>query len=421
MMLRRSEFSLAAALLCAAAMTAPAAGQTRITALPASDVFSIRVVGDTIAAGTDTAVFVSTNGGGTWRMSSRPSADAKLIDAVDVRNGRLFAGTFGTGVFASDDLGATWQGFNQGLVGGILDSQLDVSDLEVRGDSLMVSTFGAGVYVRNLAGAGGWQPFGAVFEPNQAPNVNDLALGGARLLACAGANGTTFHRDLGNTDWTLSLLGNTGLLPGVGAQTALFTGSGWVVGSNLGVFLSANGEEPWTRSSTRLAGMSWSTFAHIGQTLFAAFDSVNTILMAESHDGGATWSIPQRVLGPFAYQLAVHGGDLFIARSDGLWVQPASTTSVVVGPGNGRLQFSLAGPQPIRDLARFRFDLPEAARTTLELFDVMGRRAADKIEGSWSAGPHEVTVDARRLPPGMYAAALTSSVGRESVRFILVR
>jgi hypothetical protein len=369
----------------------------------------------------DTAVFVSTNGGGTWRMSARPSADAKLIDAIEVRNGRLYAGTFGTGVFVSDDLGTTWQSFNQGLVGGILDSQLDVSDLESRGDSLMASTFGAGVYVRNLAGVDGWHPFGAVFEPNQAPNVNDLALGGTRLLACAGSNGTTFHRDLGTADWTLSLLGNTGLLPGVGAQTALFTGSRWVVGTNLGVFLSASGEEPWTRSSTRLAGMSWSTFAHIGQTLFAAFDSVNTILMEESHDGGTTWIAQQRVTGPFAYQLAVHGGDLYIARSDGLWIQPATTTSVVGEPGSGRLRFSLAGPQPIRDQARLRFELPTAGMASIEVFDVQGRRAAERIEGSWSSGPHEVSLDTRRMSPGVYAARLTAAGTSEVLRLVQIR
>ena len=411
------------ALLSVAVLAAPAVGQSsRITALPASDVFSIRVVGDTIAAGTDTTVFVSTNAGISWRKSARPSREAKIIDAVEVRNGRLFAGTFGLGVFVSDDLGATWQSFNQGLVGGILDSQLDVSDFEMSGDNLLVSTFGAGVYVRNLAATGGWQPFGAVFEPNQAPNVNDLALGGSRVLASAGANGMVFHRDPGDADWTLSLLGNDGLRPGVSAQAALFTGERWVVGTNAGVFFSANGEEPWTPSSTRLAGVSQSAFAQIGKTLFAAFDSVSTILMAESHDGGATWIIPQRVDGAFAYQMAVHGSDLFIARADGLFIQPEpqAVTSVEAGPGN-HLRFSLAGPQPIRDLARFRFDLAVAASTTLELFDITGRRAADRIEASLPPGPHEVTVNARTLSPGVYAARLTSGREHETLLFVRTR
>ncbi len=413
-----------AALLWAAVHAAPALAQSgRITALPASDVFSVRVVGDTILAGMDTVVFVSTNAGVTWSSSTRPSHDAKNIDAVEIRDRRLYAGTFGTGVFVSDDLGATWQAFNQGLVGGVLDSQFDVSDLELRGDSLLVSTEGDGVFVRDLAGNGLWQPFGAAFEPNQAANVNDLALGGDRLLASAGANGTVFVRDRGAADWTETLLGNTGLRPGISAQTALFTGDRWVVGTNSGVFFSATGEEPWTPSSTRLFGMSQTALAQVGQTLFAAFDSVSTILMDESHDGGVTWTVDQRVDGPFAYEMAVHGSDLLIARSDGLFVQaePQAIASVEPGETAGLLRFSLAGAQPVRDLAHFRFELPAAGRTTLDLFDVLGRRAADPVDGFWSAGPHEVTVNARTLSPGVYSARLTSGQERESVRFIRIR
>ena len=109
--------------------------------------------------------------------------------------------------------------------------------------------------------------------------------------------------------------------------------------------------------------------------------------------------------------------------ADGLFIQPEpqAVSVVEVGAGSGRLRFSLAGPQPIRDLARFRFDLPVAESATLELFDVMGRRAADRIGAFWPAGPHEVTVSARTLSPGVYAARLTSGRERESVLFIRVR
>jgi hypothetical protein len=114
------------------------------------------------------------------------------IQAVRIRNGRLYAGTFGQGVRVSDDLGTSWQDFNQGLVGGFEDSQLDVVDLQFRGDDLFAATAGAGVYSRKLSGPGGWQPFGGVFELNQAANVTALAVGGGRLLASAGGNGMVF-------------------------------------------------------------------------------------------------------------------------------------------------------------------------------------------------------------------------------------
>jgi len=421
-LLRRPVFrvlSLAAVSILTGA-TPAAATFLRVSALPPTDVFAIRVTGDTLAAGTDTSVFVSTNAGLTWRGSSRLSADAKTIDAVLVRNHRLFAGTFGRGMFVSDDLGASWREFNEGLVGGILDSQLDISDLETRGDSLFASTFGDGVFVRRLSGTDTWHPFGAAFEPNQAANVSDLASDGVRLLACAGSNGTLFRRDPGQPDWTESLLGNVALKPGLTALTALFTGNRWVVGTNSGVFLSAKGQEPWAESQTRLPASHGTAFAQVGSTLFGAFDVLTDILFVESPDAGTTWTFDEQVNDAFAYQLASHGSDLYAARTDGLFVRTVVTASVGADPGRASLRFSLDGPQPVGDVARFRFDLPVASAVKLELFDLSGRRVAEPIGGLLPAGPHELSLSARALPPGVYAARLTSGARRESLRVVRV-
>jgi hypothetical protein len=114
------------------------------------------------------------------------------------------------------------------------------------------------------------------------------------------------------------------------------------------------------------------------------------------------------------------GTDLYAGRADGLWRR--STANVSVPPGDPiRLRFAIAGPQPVRDQVRFRFELPEAGSGAIDVFDVAGRRAADRIEGVWSAGPHEVTWDARPLAPGVYAARLTAHGRREVVRIVRVR
>jgi hypothetical protein len=55
------------------------------------------------------------------------------------------------------------------------------------------------------------------------------------------------------------------------------------------------------------------------------------------------------------------------------------------------------------------------------VFDVAGRRAADRIEGEWSAGPHEIAWDARRLAPGVYAARFTALGRQKTVRLVRVR
>ena len=149
---------LAVACLVLCALVGPAAAEqmTRIAALPAPSVFSLRVVGDTLVAGANPAVYVSTAGGTAWQVSSAVAPGVQVVGAVLMRHGRLYAGTAGQGVFISHDLGASWQAFNQGLVGGILNSQLDISDFELKGDDLVASAEG------RMEGLGDEAPAGSV-------------------------------------------------------------------------------------------------------------------------------------------------------------------------------------------------------------------------------------------------------------------
>jgi hypothetical protein len=405
-------------------VTTPAAAQfERVEEIPAATVFSIRANGDTLAAGVDTAIYVSTDAGKNWVRSAKPATGVTSIESIWIRNHRLYVATFGQGVFVSDDLGATWQAFNQGLVGGLFNSQLDVSDLQVRGDSLYAATLGAGVYVRSLVGASTWQHFGDVFEPNQDSNVNDLALGGSRLLATAGSNGEVFDRDPGDADWALSHLDNVGIHAGLMAQTAAFTGTGWVVGTSFGVFRSVAGHEPWSLLGLRLGSVLWTAFATQEHHLIAAFDLVNRAVIGQSEDDGASWQLQESLPGAFVYDLAMSGDVLYAAQGDGLWRRAGAsgTLSVADGSAAATLRFALAGRQPFGDRASLRFEMPEAGTATLEVFDVLGRRAADRVEQVWSAGPHQVTLDARGLGAGVYAARLTAAGRSEVVRLVHVR
>ena len=404
------------------AVAAPASAQwTRVTEVPETEVFSVWANGDTIAAGADTAVYVSTNAGASWQSSTKPAPAVTSIQAVWIRNGRLYAGTYGQGAFVSDDLGATWHAYNEGLVGGVLDSQLFLVDFQVLGGNLVAGTAGAGVYARGLAPPGIWHPFGDVFEPNQASNVNAVALGGTRLLALAGANGMVFIRDPGDADWGTSDLDDVGIHAGLTAQSAAWNGFGWVVGSNLGLFHSVAGQEPWTRVDPGLGPLNWTALAPLGRHLFAAFDITNVAVIEESDDDGATWQIEQVLPGVFVHKLAISGGAVYAARGDGLWRRDTGIASVPTDGRSGSLRFALAGPQPFGDRTRLRFDLPEAEAATIEIFDVLGRVAGDRIEGYWASGPHEVSLDARRLNPGVYSARLSAGGTNEVVRLVHVR
>jgi hypothetical protein len=402
----------------------PASAQwTRVVEVPATDGFSVWANDDTIAAGVDSTVYISTDGGTSWQSTTKPTQGVAAITALRVRNHRLYAGTFGQGVFVSDDLGATWQSFNQGLTGGSGNFQLLIEDLAVQGDRLIAATFGEGVYARDL-GSGDWAPFGDAFATNQAEDVSSLALGGTRLLAAAGGAGMVFVRDPGDPDWTGSSLDNFGPLTGLRASAATWNGFAWIVGTNLGVFRSPTGEEPWTQSTPVLGLPFKTTFAALGRHLIAAFDLHGLDDMAvveESDDDGATWGNPETLQDVIVEQMAISRSTLYAVRNDGLWRRSIVVASVNDPANVNPLGLALAGPQPFVDGPRLRFNLAEAGAVSIRVFDVQGRSTGVGIEGWWPSGPQEVSLDARGLHPGVYTAFLTADGRHESVKLIHVR
>jgi hypothetical protein len=391
-------FVTGGALLGVLAGASPAAAQwTRVLDLPQANFFALTAKGDTIVAGAGVFVYVSTNAGATWRPPSQPAPAVSPIFTVRVHDGKLYAGTSGTGVFVSDDLGTTWQAFNQGLVGGLFETQLDISALEVRGDSLYAGTFGAGVYVRKLSGVSTWNHFGEEFEANQMSNVDDLALGGTRLIAGAGVNGQLLFRDPGDPGWTLSSLDNLGLHPGLSARSVIWNGFGWVVGTNRFLFTSVSGQEPWTIVDIGLGTLDHSAFAARGRTLFGAFHAVSNgnafVEIEMSEDDGASWDVLDDLPGAFVYRLAMSRNTLFAGRTDGLWRR--STDTVSVPAESHSISFAAPGPNPAAAGVTLRYTLSRDARVSLAVYDAAGRRVRALTTGVEAAGDHVIGWDRR--------------------------
>ena len=59
-------------------------------------------------------------------------------------------------------------------------------------------------------------------------------------------------------------------------------------------------------------------------------------------------------------------------------------------------------PNPFNPSTVIRYQLPEAAQVSLEVFDMAGRKVADLVNGQVSAGSHSVNFDASQLSSGVY-------------------
>ena len=91
-------------------------------------------------------------------------------------------------------------------------------------------------------------------------------------------------------------------------------------------------------------------------------------------------------------------------------------------PAPRELDFALAGANPVRGPARFRFALPQAGHVDVAVYDVAGRRVALLADGQYEAGVHTVAWDpaagGSSRHAGMYFARLVAggkSLGRRVV------
>ena len=417
----RMTWSSLVALVAIAGWSPASAQWTRVQAVPSADIFSVWTNGDTITAASDSTAFVSFDAGVSWIATAKVAAGVTMIRAVRVHRGCLYAGTRGRGVFVSSDGGVTWQDFNQGLVGGVNNSQLFVMDLLLRGDTLYAATDGNGPWIRNLAIPGTWTHYGNAVNLGQAGNMESIGASPTRLIACGGGNGDVWYRDTGDADWTESLLFNDHLAAGLAPLAAVWTGSSWLVASNIGVFHSASGQSPWTYFDFGLHPTFFASFALRDRVVFTHFANPEGTGIEYSSDDGVTWQVLDAQPLIFTYKIATIGDTLYAGRVDGLWHRSIATVSVPTGGAPERLRFAIAGPHPIRDEARFRLELPEPARVRIDLFDVSGRRVPGGTDETLPSGTHEVRLDSRDLAPGIYMARLRAAGRSVAVRLVRVR
>jgi len=65
--------------------------------------------------------------------------------------------------------------------------------------------------------------------------------------------------------------------------------------------------------------------------------------------------------------------------------------------------------------------MPEAAHVRLTVYDLLGRRVAMLVDGSLSAGKHEVRFDATNLPSGNYIYRLSTPQGEFTKMMMLLK
>ncbi len=420
-----------------------------------TSISAIRVIDGAVVVGTSAGIFRSTNEGETWEIV-RAGTPYALVQSLAVRasgegNETVFAGTAGSGLFRSTDNGDHWENANNGLpsagIGLLAANSTSVFASCTRGiyrstddgtswvrsstglsDStnysliVMGSTLYAGAYLdkvfRSTDNAETWQ---LVHTDQGGEYIFALAIIGSYVFA-GGENGVYRSSD-GGDSWAHLGVG----LPYPGPSAFATVGDTLFAATNGGgVYRSTDYGGSWTQLNNGLGSNLFFALLASGSRLFAGGTGVYL-----SKDRGENWArldsgLAGTALAVSATQLLVSGASDGISqlRTGGVWRIPLSAiTSIPPGRSNTPTAAILFGnyPNPFNPTTMIRYGLPHRSHILLTVYNTLGQKVAELVNGDIEAGFHSVQFDARNLASGVYFYQLQAGTFVQSRKLLLLR
>ena len=78
-------------------------------------------------------------------------------------------------------------------------------------------------------------------------------------------------------------------------------------------------------------------------------------------------------------------------------------------------------PNPFNPVTEIKYNLPEASRVTLNVYNIIGQKVTSLINGEVEAGFHSVTFDGRDLPSGTYIYRLQTPNYTQTKKMVLLK
>jgi hypothetical protein len=422
---------------------------------------------DIYAGGTDT-LFRSTDYGTTWKSYGSKKSGSSYTDEIIVNGGTIFLGTRDSGIYRSTNNGTGWTRKNVGL------TDLTITGFAVIGSSIFAGTDSDGVFL-SIDNGDNWS---AVNNGLTNTFVRSLALIDTDLFAATYGGGIYRSSDFGVT-WTAV---NSGL-PQTRFREMIASGQNLIAGAVGDAYHSSDRGATWANLSSGLpitlvygftvndknlfVGMSGRSVLKlyvdalpVELISFTAFSEKNSVSLhwstaTETNNYGFEVERKQISLpmqgenrppgntDEFATIGFVEGNGTsntahsysFIDKnlSAGNYSYRLKQTDrngkfrysqdAVATIGGAPLVFSLRQnyPNPSNPSTTISYAIPTRSHVILSVFNTLGQKVAELVNGDKEAGVYDVTLDASGLSSGMYLYRMQAGNYIQTRKLIVVK
>ena len=404
---------VAISIACVLIFSQSALCQWTKSALPEGnrDVICIATNGNTIFAGSNMGVFVSTDTGATWSWTDSTHLPFGNVMALMLKDNKLFAGVgsslHGTpGVYVSTDSGRVWTATNNSIL-----KNTDVWALASIGENLFAGAADSGVFLSTNGGAS-WT---AVNSGLSGEGVHVFTVIGTTLYAGTG-NGVYLSPNNG-ASW---LSANNGII-GEDIWGIAVSGNYLLVGTLTdGMFRYSLNGAFWAQDNTGLPypRVDWvHALAVSGTTVFAATQGGGVF---ESTNNGASWTaINTGLTDLFIYSLAVNDNYLYAGGGNyDVWRRPLSEITAASSPRQNAAQIKpclhISTLASLRASVFLTYSIQSPCFVQLDIFSMSGRRIAVIDKGEKTTGSYSVMVEKGIVGDGVYVCRFRAGNYEES-------
>jgi ligand-binding sensor domain-containing protein len=365
--------------------------QWQLTSLNSNDVNAIAINGNKIFAGTfGDGMFLSTNNGDNWTTVNTGLTSNSTVNALAISGINIFAGTY-TGVFLSSNNGQLWTPVNNGLP-----ANTNVLSLAAKGDTILAGTIYDGVFLSPNNG----QFWSAINTGLGSTDVQALIINGNNIFA-----GTPYGVYLSTNNGNGWIAVNNGLPANADVLSLTINESNIFAGTDTyGVYLSSDSGNSWTAVNNGLpTNATVLSLTKSGNNIFLGGDAVNSGVYMSSNNG-SSWTFTGLIVGNI-WSLAASDSSIFAGTEPGgLWMFPLSEIVGNKEIGNN-YDFTII-PNPFTNSSILKLSKP-LQNATLTIYNILGNEVnrLQNLKGS------EIQITRKDLKSGMYFFRLMDKNG----------